>query len=560
MIYLFLIIQICFAVIPNSYLFDSANQDREQSDGLQDNTIIDIEYLDPSFNFDDKIFLSTSGGLGYVDNVSLNFYHYIDENLPEGGNPAMVVRDGVIAVSGSESVFHGSEYHAAGTGVSFSTDGGNTWSYMPQPIDSMPELWSCPNLNYNSEKLFSDRSECEEQCFNCNGQSSSCNQIYEYISWAGQDNIVHLAVTTEINNISYDLDILGDYIYSTSWAGGLRRFNYTLPVENREWEIIPLPMDSQSVLDCLGNIGDSYELNPVGNCDSDFDNHKAFSVHVDNENILWVGTAGGVNKGLILDDCIYWEHFTSSQNNFFDDWVIDLEHQILDNGNTRIWAITWEKDSQGSIGPPSYSDDGGETWEYPSQLYQLGVKAYNIFVYNESIVFLSTNLGLYVSDDSEHWEKFDTPVDYESQQQILSNIVYDAEVINKKLWLGTPDGAAISNSFINPEWSIYQFWETQSTFDAFPNPFIIDSDNVINGYGHVRFIYPGQNILSTVDIFNFNMDLVATLVSPISINNQIEFTWNGRLLNGEKVANGVYFCRLNNGGNYKWVKLAIIGS
>ena len=56
------------------------------------------------------------------------------------------------------------------------------------------------------------------------------------------------------------------------------------------------------------------------------------------------------------------------------------------------------------------------------------------------------------------------------------------------------------------------------------------------------------------------MDKVATLYSPIIINNQFEFIWNGQNDNGSKVANGIYFCRLNDNGDFKWVKLAVIGS
>ena len=56
------------------------------------------------------------------------------------------------------------------------------------------------------------------------------------------------------------------------------------------------------------------------------------------------------------------------------------------------------------------------------------------------------------------------------------------------------------------------------------------------------------------------MDLVISLDSPISINNQVEFIWDGRLRNGKKVANGVYFCRLNLLGKIHWTKIMVINS
>ena len=143
MIFLLFIIQICIAAIPFNYLYNSS-LDNSDNEGLLNNSIIDIEHLN------NKVFLSTSGGLGYseFDGLNFNFNHYDDENLPIGGNPSMVINNNVIAVSGSEIVFHGGENHPAGTGISYSIDNGLTWDYMPQPIDGMPEQWSCSNYHY----------------------------------------------------------------------------------------------------------------------------------------------------------------------------------------------------------------------------------------------------------------------------------------------------------------------------------------------------------------------------------------------------------------------------
>ena len=73
-------------------------------------------------------------------------------------------------------------------------------------------------------------------------------------------------------------------------------------------------------------------------------------------------------------------------------------------------------------------------------------------------------------------------------------------------------------------------------------------------------MYSSQNSNSSIDIFDFNMDKVVTLNAPNLIDEQIEFIWNGETEYGNKVNNGVYFCRLNDGGEYRWVKLAVLGS
>ena len=204
---LLLILHLSLASIPYNYMLLNSD-DENQGDGLNSNMIIDIESIN------DIIFLSSSEGLGYSSMGSdgnFAFSQLDNESLPEGGNPALVIHDNIIAISGSVTVLHGGAYHPAGTGIAYSNDLGVTWKYMERPIDNMPSLWSCSNYTYNS-LFFNTESECEEHCLNCNGSSASCARIYDLISWGNQDDIVHLSVTTPINNVSYDLDIQGDYI------------------------------------------------------------------------------------------------------------------------------------------------------------------------------------------------------------------------------------------------------------------------------------------------------------------------------------------------------------
>ena len=543
-------ISLFIANIPHEYIFEKPEL-YDQTNGLQSNMVIDIDSLNGI------VFLSSSNGLGYSEssNGGFIFSYFDNDNLPEGGNPAMIVKNDIIAVSGSVTVLDLGSYYPAGTGISYSLDEGATWNYMSQPIDPMPTLWSCSRYNYDT-LFFNNREDCELSCIDCNGESGSCARLYDFINWGGQNNIAHLSITTPINNVSYDLDVNGDYIYSTSWAGGLRRFNYTLlePV----WESVPLPLDDQDELICGAIDLDSYQLNPVGDCNSDYDNHKPFSIHSVNDTI-WVGTAAGINKGIVNGDCIDWNHLKSYEYGFYDDWVIGFENQELNDGSHRIWAITWDKETQGNVGPPSFSEDGGNTWSFSSQLADLGVKTYNLS-FNGDYIYLSTDQGMFLSQNGNFWEKFNDFIDYESGEKILSDVVYDAKVINNNLWVGTQDGIAISDNPINPNWDVYRFWETSSVFSVYPNPFLRDSYNIINNEGHVRFVSDSQNLNASIDIFDFSMDKVTTLNSPIITNNQIEFIWNGESEYGLKVRNGIYFCRLNDSGNTRWVKLAVLGA
>ena len=165
-----------------------------------------------------------------------------------------------MAVSGIKWTYDNDKYRPTGDGFSWSTNGGTEWKSITQPLDDNPEIG-----------------------------------LYQYVSWGNQDNIAFKAITTDIYNVSYDIDVLGDYIYASSFAGGFRRFNYT--VDNPEWELIPLPMDNQSTLICNEINSEDYKYNPVDPPDGN-DNHKAFSVFIDNPNI-WVGTGDGINLSLI---------------------------------------------------------------------------------------------------------------------------------------------------------------------------------------------------------------------------------------------------------------------
>ena len=205
---LLMLVSIVFS-LPTSFNLD--RQVEIVNDGLPDNGIIDIEAISES-----QIYFGTSSGLGRVDiDEGNNFFSsVINDAMPEGGNPALVTDGNIIAVSGVTTYYSVAteSNEPKGTGVSYSVDSGDTWKFMEQPIVESPE-----------------------------------NGLYYSIEWGGQILQI-LAVTTAVNNVSYDLAIGGDYIYSTSWAGGLQRFRYT--DETPQWEIIPLPMDNQSQLVC----------------------------------------------------------------------------------------------------------------------------------------------------------------------------------------------------------------------------------------------------------------------------------------------------------------------
>jgi hypothetical protein len=485
----------------------SFNLDREPeiiNNGLPSNSIIDIEAISGT-----QIYFGTSSGLGRidVDGEDRISSKVVSDAMPEGGNPALVVKGDIIAVSGVTTYYSAvtESNEPKGMGVAYSVDLGNTWKFIEQPIVENPE-----------------------------------DGLYHQIEWGGQ-TLKILAVTTAVNNVSYDLAIGGDYIYSTSWAGGLRRFNFT--DDNPSWEIIPLPMDNQSELICGDIDTDVYELNPKDPGDGGNHNHKGFSVFIDNENIF-VGTADGINKGVIVEGCISWSHY-STADGLSGNWIVGVN-----SGLNSLWAISWSTTSTESTGL-SYSLDDGISWQYVNFFTDAGIKVYNIEISGDRIC-ASTIQGLYISEDGEHWELISSKYfDNESGQEIYTDPVYST-YLNESLnqaWIGTGDGLVIYDFITNNDEIVQSY--NKSNFSAFPNPFFISQD------GNVRFYKEIEMGISTeINIFDFSMDHVVRLVNGFtSVNTR---GWDGRNSRGKLVANGVYFCKLTANNKDYWTKLVVM--
>jgi len=538
---LYILISITFLQainVPYNFNLNKSSSYRNSSNGLSSNTIIDFErYAEQS------IFMGTTNGLNFGFYDSDLVYHFENflsvDNMVEGSNPSLIIKDNIIAVAGAKTSETSMGDYPEGTGVSYSVDGGNTWNYMPQAKDDLYQdinQWGCPWSDNN--QLYTSEIECNNNCFDCEEASRDCS-MYNYISWGEQDEIRNFSVTTEIQNVTYDLAIHRDYIYTSSWAGSLRRFNYT--IDDPVWEVVPLPMDDQMFLDC-NNLNSSYQVNPIGNmiesCGYEFDNHKVFSVSSINDT-LWVGTAAGINKGISDDNaCINWERMISDDYGFYDDWIIGFEHQILNDGTDRIWVITWDRRYNGSHevygGPPSYTDDGGKTWNIVEDLLDRRILTYNISPYLD-VVYVSSNEGLFASSNGISWEQI-------MQNQTGEEAVLDTEFIESlnHIWVSSEDNIDIMNFNSNEHYTASSIGNIDLDFYAYPNPII--------GNQLLKFVYNGeeQNLNGVITIYDFSLDRV------IEIKSSGWTTWDGRNEYGDKVANGTYICHYQDSNNLSY--------
>ena len=530
----FIFLNTIFSIFINQYSFSNVDETIISND-IESNGIYEF-----SLNAQDTIWVRTGAGLSFInfDDLSKPLFKSINHpNLPQGGAPAFFINNNIMVISGAAATYDNNAYRPMGTGIAWSIDQGNNWDYINQPIDD-------------------------------------AETSYILSEWGGQDSIRFKAITTHIYNVSYDLEATDTHIYATSFAGGLRRFNFL--DDNPNWELIPLPMDNQQYLLCNQIDIETYKYDPV---DPDLDdpesggsdNHKAFSVFVDNQfldgEIIWVGTGNGINRGIINqgNNCIDWTHYNENDG-LGDRWVIGIRQQQLSD-TKRLWAITWDP----SVNIPiphnlSYTEDYGDTWNVVSFFKSIGAIVYDLY-FDEDLVYASTDLGLYrtYSDNINLWFRYDIQ-DFNNQSIITDRIyasfinsVYDSTI----LWAGSPDGLFYSYNEGNI-WQMYRAWNRTSNSEdnskrlsAYPNPFYIDE-----GYGYVRIVYHDSSHSNNakLDIFDFSMQHIQSLNNPEIIRDEAQFVWDGRNKFLSQVSNGVYLCRLIIGGATYWTKLMVIHS
>tara|TARA_Y100000748_G_scaffold73171_1_gene60128 strand:+ start:4170 stop:5849 length:1680 start_codon:yes stop_codon:yes gene_type:complete len=534
---------------PERFSLRPAVQDTFLSQGLISNIVAEVKLMGDSLTW-----FGTGQGLALFDGNKTYHHHSTPDTLtdgqitklvPSGGIPAVTIMGDIMAVAysgdnGTIQVGYGLTLTYNAQAVSDTT--GIDWKYLQQPMDNEADT-----LRPFGEGFF--------RC---------------------------LPVTVPEANVTYDAFLYGDYLWTASWAGGLRRYN----LNDGNWEIVPLPLDDQEFLslctgfdetDDLGRaILPEYYLNPRDPADGGNHNHKAFSVLV-NEDTVWVGTANGINRGIMINewretspgnfqlfDCIEWKHYSYPNDNLSGNFVVGLAKQVW-NGQTTVWAATMNADTEGEIRGLSYTRDGGLTWE--STL--LGERVYNIAA-KDSIVLASTQSGLWKSFDGQNWAVYKPAVDttFMSQEQILTDIVYTSSFDNRdsipRLWIGTSNGAALSSDIQGSSWTIFQTEYDSMDFYAYPNPFSPLNHNQLGGEGYVRF-HTGAIINTQIelDIYNFAMEKVYHHNFDLNTYNG-SLKWNGRNNNGILVDNGVYFIRMkyspsvNKSPQYFWDKLIVV--
>lgn len=464
-----------------------------------------------------NIWLGTSRGLSKSADNGQTWNNYF--KTPDFGDESIIALgydNNAIWVSLGHSKEINGSLLPEGSGFLYSTDDGNSWTKISQPVDNPGDSL----LSY------------------------------------GINTLRALPITTQVNNITYDIAFTKNTIWIASFAGGLRKSNDN----GQTWQRVVLPPDNLDEINPYDTL--HFSLQPVaGKFGSEsYLNHRVFSVIGIDDSTVIVGTAGGINKS--TDNGLSWKKFNHQNQSkpITGNFITALAY---DKAKNVVWASTWKAEAQEETWGVSSSKDGGNSWE----TYLLNERAHNFgFKYfgdlnspYNSETLVATDNGIFrTNDNGLTWISPGSIVDDQTSFSIETNIFYS--VASKRLddnstdiWIGTANGLAVINEttgFWEGKWRVYLASpevKSNSKSFAFPNPFSPYQRDV-----KIKYNLEGEIQNVSVRIFDFNMNLVRTLIQNAQRGgqDQIEY-WDGKDDDNKYVANGVYFYRIDIGDKEK---------
>ncbi len=458
------------------------------------------------------VWLGTSRGLSSSTDDGETWTNYFDtEDFGTESISAMSYKNGVIWVATAHSEDINGESVQVGSGLHYSTDG-TTWTNIPQPVDDPGD------------------------------------SLITY----GINTIRALPVTVAQQNITFDIALTNNAVWITSWAGGLRKSTDN----GTTWQRVVLPpdfLDSIKPSDTL-----SFSLQPVaGNFGPEaYLNHALFSVLAVDNNTIYAGTAGGLNKS--TDGGISWQHSTyaNRRHPFTGNWIIALGYDKFQNA---VWAVTRQATSQSEFNGISATFDGGENWEtfLPDRTaWNIGFRYYTDGSGNLSAsdIMAPTNTGVFrSSNNGGTWISASGVIDNQTKQKINTDVYYaaDSKNINSNdafVWLGSAEGTARlteTGNMWEGSWKVFlasqDLSSVSSTF-AFPNPFAPGLEKL-----KIKYTVGSTSANVTIRILDFDMNLIKTVVQNAQRNGNVDNfeNWDGKDEFGNLVPNGVYFYRID---------------
>jgi hypothetical protein len=499
------------------YLTGEGKLYKTLSENPSGNSISDI------ITIGDTIWIGTSKGVSHsTDNGAIwqSFY----------GNTAFGTED-ISAIGYDHGVFWAATAHSVdengqtlpkGSGLKYTSNNGQTWTSIPEPIDD------------------------------------STDKFVRY----GINNLHAVPITVAVQNLIYDIAITHtidgkQVIWIATFAGGLRKSSDM----GATWQRVVIPPDYLNSVKPTDTL--NFCLSPVGGkiCSDNNNNYRVFSVIALNDSTVYVGTAGGINKTTNAQDTFpTWVKFNhlNQDNPITGNFVVAMAYDTIKN---YVWAATWRAEGLTESYGVSSTSDGGKSWNTfldGEKVHNFGFKSGDVIALSDNGAFRSGNSGI-------NWILPNSIFDDNTKITLATSIYYSAaSIVNPELginevWLGSNDGLAklseIPGSMWLGKWKIFRsspILTSQTQTYAYPNPYSPKQDLL-----KIKYSTGGKSSSVTIRVFDFGMNYVRTIInnairgqySHVVDNfdlqtNGVEDTWDGKDDNGNFVPNGVYFYRI----------------
>ncbi len=459
----------------------------------------------------DVVLLGTSRGLSLSTdrgNSWKNFYN--TEPFGDVSISAIAYNkyDGSIWTATARSVeVAGGSTLPAGQGLKYTTDLGQTWISVPQPVDNPGDSL----LSY--------------------GINDGVNLPL----------VRALPVTVTIQNLTYDIAFTPGTVWVSSFAGGLRKSTNN----GQTWERVLLPSDAINSLSPTDTV--RFALQAVAGAfgpDNNL-NHRLFSVISTDSTTIYAGSAGGINKS--TDNGVSWIKFNrlNQLNPISGNFIVALGYNEV---NQTVWGATWRADSPNEFYGVSSTTNGGEDW----LTYLPEERPHNFGFKANEVITLTDNGAFRSSDNGSSWVLPGPIKDEATGIYLTTSVFYSASCEGNTIWLGTDNGLAkLEETSVQWKgtWNLFfasQKLGAQNETYAYPNPFNPRLDKI-----NLKYSTGGKTENVTIRIFDFGFNYVGTVIQNAPRNYSLESpsqdAWDGRDAVGNYVPNGVYFYRVEVG-------------
>jgi photosystem II stability/assembly factor-like uncharacterized protein len=456
---------------------------------------------------DNTIWIGTSKGLSKsTDSGNSWTNYYKKESFGDKSISAIAYRNAVIWAALWSSITVNGSTDGAGEGLVYSTNNGDTWTHIPQPVDKMTD------------------------------------SLIQY----GNNIIKAVPTTVTGQNFTYGIGLTKEAVWIVSRAGGLRKSTDM----GKTWQRILLPPDNLNSIKPSDLL--NFELRPKAG-DKGNNNHIPVSICVVGDDTLYVGTGGGINKS--TDGGISWTKMnrTNQINPISGNHIWKISYNHYDNS---IWAATWKAEGQTEFWAVSFSYDGGNNWKITLPNTRAMDITFRPFSVSSADIIVASQDGLFRSgNNGQTW--LAAPEIYDDATKISVNTKHfravQSQIVSSEtafIWIGSLANGLIrfedKKNMWNGNWKVFlksgEFTVKNESF-AFPNPF-----SPVTRSTRIKYSTE-KNADVTIRIFDFGMNLVRTIIqnAPRGKNEEQFENWDGRDQSGKIVPNGVYFYRIDVG-------------